>query len=30
MYAKPLSGGESSYPLTPEEKSAINQAAHKA
>ncbi|MDI4649466.1 DUF4446 family protein [Cohnella hashimotonis] len=29
LYAKPLSGGESSYPLTPEEKAAISQAARK-
>lgn len=30
LYAKPLSKGESSYPLTPEEKAAISQAGHKA
>ncbi|WP_271751199.1 DUF4446 family protein [Cohnella sp. JJ-181] len=29
LYAKPLSQGNSNYPLTPEEKAAINQAAHK-
>jgi len=29
LYAKPLAKGESGYPLTPEEKTAINQAVHK-
>ncbi|MFC3801626.1 DUF4446 family protein [Cohnella sp. GCM10012308] len=29
LYAKPLSRGESSYPLTPEEKTAISQATRK-
>lgn len=29
LYAKPLSKGESQYPLTPEEKTAISQATQK-
>jgi len=30
LYAKPLDKGQSAYMLTPEEKTAISQAAHKA
>ncbi|ANE46035.1 hypothetical protein SY83_06755 [Paenibacillus swuensis] len=30
VYSKPLTNGDSAYPLTPEEKQAINQAIHKA